>query len=146
MVGFALWALIWSGSEANLSLLVLFLLLMVPFVAMGAYIALGRIWLDSKLRSSTFCGITEDQIHILRHFPKTTHTSLDIKRLPALSVDTNLDGRGNVEFHFSNGSYSSYHDILYRPWFPWLAINQRFDSVEDARMVYDLIQKQARDS
>jgi len=111
----------------------------VPFLLAGLYLIVGRFWLDAHLRSGFRYVVTDRRILILKEGGSTTK-SVDIKRLPALEFDERSDGTGTIRFGASGNLFSGSNFGLWQPTFDQ---TPQFIRIDNARHVFELIQRQA---
>jgi hypothetical protein len=110
----------------------------VPFVLIGLYIVVGRFLLDVWIRRNTGYAVTDKRVLILRFglFSKFSAVSLD--RLPSVDLSERADGRGTIRF----GAVSPYWmGRGFSGWTPALDSTPQFIAIDDARRVFDLIQR-----
>lgn len=109
----------------------------IPFVFVGLYLAIGRFFVDSKLRSRTYYGVTSERIIIVSHFPIREVKSLDLKTLPEIFVTEKINGVGTITFGPINPMATAYAGT------PWPGMRNQgapcFDFIDGAKQVYDLI-------
>jgi hypothetical protein len=137
--GFALfWNIsVWAGNANGADLP--FKLFGLPFLAAGLYITIGRFWVDMHLRKRLACVVTNRRILILREHGSTSK-SVDIKRLPTLEFDERPDGSGTIRFGPSGSWFDRGNFGIWQPTFDQ---TPQFIRIENARHVYELIQRQA---
>jgi hypothetical protein len=137
-------SLIWSGFAifwtvtASASAPGLFTLWGLMFVAVGLYLVAGRFFFDAWVRRGMGYAVTNRRILILRSGPFSRFTSLELDRLPALDLREDARGRGTIRFGqpasmFSNRNMSA--------WAPAMDPTPQFIGIDDARRVFDLVQK-----
>ena len=116
---------------------------LIVFVVIGLYFALGRFVHDAIIRRSIVYAVTDHRVLVLRsgRFPK--FTSLDIKRLPTLELSEHGDGTGSIRFEPAATPF-----LFSRPdgmdlWLPSLFASKHFFRIEGPRQVYQLIRRQS---
>ena len=141
-------SLLWAGFVVFWEMSVLkdgapgfFALWGIPFVVMGAYITVGRFLFDAWLRSRTAYAVTSQRILIVRSNPFGRFLALALDRLPSVALDEKQNGRGTITFgerpSFGlRGGFGGFGG-----WSPSLDSTPRFLSVENAKNVFDLIQR-----
>lgn len=112
----------------------------VPFVLIGLHMLIGRFFHDAWIRRRTSYAVTNQRILILRTAPTLKFTAFAIDRLPELTLEEHANGHGTIRFQpqptmWNNRDGSS--------WTPALNTAQ-FLMIDDARGVFDRIQKAAR--
>ena len=143
-------SLFWTGSVFRMAIPLtpgrapstfdLFLLL---FMAFGIYLTVGRFFADAWIRSRMVYLVTNERVIIVTGRGKVT--SLDIKRLPALEFRRRFGDRGTIRFGAGRGLTSLFANRGLSSWQPSSDPTPQFLNIADARMVYDLVQAQARD-
>lgn len=129
-------ALFWNIEVWSADTPLFFWLFGLPFLVVGVYATIGRLWFDMRLRRATIYSVTTERVLIARG-SKTV--SLDIAHLPALELTEHSDGSGTIRFGpaaslFSNNNFGV--------WQPSLDPVPQFIRIARARAVYDLIRKQ----
>lgn len=139
--GFALfwnagvWGII-GGNEAP----VFFRLWGLPFLTVGLYVIFGRFLHDAYIRKGLRYAVTNQRVLVLR---KSKITSLDVQRLPRLELSEFHDTTGTLNFEAERlGSWSEMNGISW--WVPSLSGAAQFFRIENARTVYELVQRHAR--
>ena len=111
----------------------------LPFLLVGIYITVGRFWFDVRQRKKLEYLLTDRRILILRQGNNSTTKSVDLKRLPFLELDERQDGTGTIRF---GPSISWFGGNKFGIWQPSLDPTPQFMRIENAREVYELIQRQ----
>lgn len=135
-------AFFWESTVVASKAPILFRLWGVPFVAVGLYLIVGRFFVDAKLRSKTFYGLTTERIIIVSGLFSRTTKSLQLRTLSDVSLVESAGDVGTISFG---------------PQAPWWAAGggwpgtQRqaspaFDSIPAAREVYERIRLAQRQS
>ena len=137
-------AVFWETGVARSGAPFFFLLWGVPFVLMGAYIVIGRFFVDAWQRRRAFYGVTNQRVVIVSGLFGRSIQSLDLGSLPGVSLDERSSGQGTISFGTNPWPYA---------WLQgsgWPTGRGRyalcFDSIADARQVYELIRKAQRDA
>lgn len=110
------------------------------FVCAGLFLIFGRFIVDMFIRRRTLYAITNQRVLILRTAPVNTFVSLNVTRLPGLTLSEGKTGRGTIAFGEASASYSRQ---TFASWIPSLAPAPRFLAIGDVRTVFDQIQKLA---
>jgi len=112
------------------------------FVSIGLYFVVGRFIVDAWVRRGIHYAVTDQRILIARGAPFGRFTALNLERLPDIDLKEGGNGRGTIRFGqpvaiWGNRGMSA--------WSVALDPTPQFLSIEDARRVFDLIQRaQAR--
>ncbi len=136
--GFALfWNLgVWA-SDAPL----LFRLFGLPFLVAGAYMIVGRFWIDARRRANTTYGLTDQRVIIASGAFAPTLKSLNLRTLSDVTLAQRPDGTGTITFgptHFASAMYAG------TSW-PGTPQVPSFETIPDAHRVYGLVREaQAR--
>jgi len=115
----------------------------VPFVLIGLYLVAGRFLVDAWLRQRILYAVTDKRILILRSAPFSKFTALSLDQLPDVSLTERADGRGTIRFGTQAPSWSGRQGIS--AWTPSLDATPQFFAIEDARRVFDHIQRRSPD-
>ena len=130
----SVWAMDSNGADLP------FKLFGLPFLVAGFYITIGRFWLDRRIRKNLEYLVTDRRILILKKSGNSSSKSIDIKRLPALDFDERSDGTGTIRFGSSGKWLNGGNFGIWQPTFDQ---TPQFIRIENARGVYELIQKLA---
>jgi hypothetical protein len=121
-----------------------FVLWGIPFILFGAYITVGRFFVDAKIRSQTFYGLTDRRIIIISRFLTRKIKSLSLRNLTEISLQDRPDGSGTIIF----GPYTPYSF-----WFSsssWPSAEKHsppsFELIENVKQVYGQIRKAQEES
>ncbi len=112
----------------------------LPFLLAGIYITVGRFWLDMRQRQHLMYLVTDRRILILKQGRSSTTKSVDIKRLPSLELDERQDGTGTIRFGPASSWFGGNNFGI---WQPSLDPTPQFIRIENARKIFEMIQKQA---
>src|SRR5215813_9463770 len=106
------------------------LIVPVLFMAIGAYMLVGRFIVDARQRAHTFYGVTNQRILIIAAWWRRRTTSLKLGLLPDVTLTEGRNGRGSIQF----GS-----DRWLGTGWPGSAqyMSPRFELAENVRAVYD---------
>ncbi len=117
-----------------------FVLFGVPFVLIGVYIVIGRFLVEAKQRASTLYAVTPQRVIITSGLFAKKVKSLNLKTISDLSLSESSDGRGTITFGAQHPFAAMFGDMS-----SWPGAEQylgpRFDLVQDARHVYELLRK-----
>jgi hypothetical protein len=116
--------------------------LAIPLAALGLYLLAGRFLFDAFLRSRTFYAVTDHRVLILRAGPSGGLRSIDIEYLPLLELSEDRGPRGTIVFDPGEDSGPWGEDGL-QALHPALRKGARFYRIEQPRLVYDLVQREA---
>jgi hypothetical protein len=131
-------AVFWEVSVVRTGAPFFFKLWGVPFVLVGIYIVLGRFFVDARQRRHTVYGVTNQRIVIVAGLFGRSVQSLTLNALPGLSLNERASGQGTISFGAGQG--------LWLQGAGWPTGRGRyappcFDSIADARQVYELIRR-----
>lgn len=115
---------------------IIFPLFGIPFVLLGIYFIAGRFWADSKRRDKTYYGLTNKRVLIISGICSQRIKSIDVQRLPALTLSEKSDGSGTITF----GQSSPWNWFDGMP-FPGMDnyMPAMFETVDNAAGVYEKI-------
>jgi hypothetical protein len=135
-------AVFWEASVVRSGAPFFFKLWGVPFVLVGIYIALGRFFVEARQRQPTVYGVTNQRIVIIAGLSGRSIQSLDLNALPGLSLNERGSGQGTISFAAGQAPYAWLQGA------GWPVGRARyapcFDSIADARQVYELIRRAQR--
>ncbi|MFL6858499.1 MAG: hypothetical protein ACJ8EB_11415 [Allosphingosinicella sp.] len=115
----------------------------LPFLAMGAYFVAGRFVHEAWLRAHLLYAVTSRRVIVVRMPPWQRLKSLEIGYLPVLDYEEHRDGRGTLIFDFDDDEGNPWWSSKApRAWLPPLK-RMRFDRIEQPRLVYDLVRREA---
>jgi hypothetical protein len=137
-------AVFWEVSVLKIPAPAVFWLWGIPFVVIGLYLIAGRFIVDAWLRRRTRYVLTNRRILITRSAPFGSTTSLFLDRLPEVQLRERANGRGTLRF----GPSTSYwgRDAAFGLWSPALDPTPQFIGIENARDVFDQIQRSIRNA
>ncbi|MHC4180547.1 MAG: PH domain-containing protein [Planctomycetota bacterium] len=118
------------------------LLFFTPFFVAGFYMLIGRFIVDARQRANTFYGVTNDRIIIVSGIFRRNVQSLNLRVLADVSLSERADRSGTVTF----GPSPAFANMMPAGW-PGAAkfCPPRFDTIPEAREVYQLIQATQRE-
>lgn len=130
-------AIFWEASVVAADGPIFFMLWGVPFVLVGLYLIIGRFFVDAKLRSMTFYGVTDRRVLILSGIFSRSTNSLPLESLHDLSVTEKSDGSGTISFGRAHPFASMYAGMQ------WPGMGQyqvpTFELIPSARSIHDRI-------
>jgi hypothetical protein len=106
----------------------------VPFVLIGLYLVAGRFLLDAWVRRGMCYAVTDKRVLILRSGPFSKFSAMSLDQLPNVNLSERADGRGTIRF----GAVAAYRE---GGWTPSLDSTPQFIAIENARRVFDHIQR-----
>ena len=111
------------------------------FVCVGLYFVFGRFLFDAWIRGGIRYAVTDQRILIARPGPFSSFTALYLDRLPDMQISERAGGRGTIRFGQRQSLFGYRNSAI---WSPALDPTPQFLAIDDARRVFDLIQRQAR--
>jgi hypothetical protein len=129
-------AVFWEVSALAGDAPVFFLIWGIPFLAVGAYITVGRFFWDARQRARTHYALTDRRALVISGGRRHLVSSTDLRHLGTLEVTEHRGGRATLTFGASTMP-------MWR-WVPagWPMAGQyrpaAFRSIEDGRRVYEL--------
>lgn len=106
------------------------------FIPIGFYFSIGHLIHDALIRKHQLYTVTSRRVLVHRNWPRTSVKSLDIDRLPSLTLDEGRNGRGSLSFETATGPWGAYGFSF---WIPSLSPVLRFQNIADVRQVYEII-------
>src|SRR5580704_8775894 len=135
-------AIFWEGSVLVMNGPIIMQLWGVPFVLIGLYLVIGRFILDAWIRSGMQYAVTNRRILISRSGPFGKFTAVSLDRLPDASISESAGGRGTIRFGEPAPLWGRRNSFA--SWTPSLDPTPQFIGIEDARNVFDQIQRASR--
>ncbi len=114
----------------------------IPFVLIGLYFIVGRFLLDAWIRRGMLYAVTDKRILISRSGPFAKFTAVSLDRLPDASITDNAGGRGTIRFGERAPMWGRRNSFA--SWTPALDPTPQFIAIEDARSVFDQVQRASR--
>jgi hypothetical protein len=115
----------------------------IPFILVGLYMVIGRFFVDAKLRQRIYYALTSERILLISGLFSKNIKSLKLKTLDEININTKADGSGTITFGRNNPFSWSYSSM------PWPGSEKflapSFDSIVNARQVYELIRRAQRE-
>jgi hypothetical protein len=116
-----------------------FILWGIPFLFVGAYITVGRFFVDAMVRAKTRYGVTNERILIVAGLFSRTVKSMPLHSFGEVTLQQHASGRGTITFGPSLPFATWYRG------FAWPGMDRRlspaFEHIDDAKHVYDLIRQ-----
>jgi Bacterial PH domain len=136
-------AIFWESSVLTTNAPWFFKLWGIPFVLVGLYMIFGRFFFDAKQRSKSFYAVTSQRIIIVNGVFNRAVKSMNLKTLADTSFFETKNNEGTIIF----GTASPFSAMLsgFSGW-PGAAAQMapQFDSIQNAKQVYEIIQKAQR--
>ncbi len=131
-------AIFWTFSATNIAAPGFFTAWGMMFVVIGLYFVFGRFLVDAWLRRAMAYAVTDRRILIARGGLFARFTALGLDRLPELELRERANRRGTIRF---GQAVSSWNNRNMGGWSPAMDPTPQFIDIEDARSVFDLIQR-----
>ena len=121
---------------------IVFPLFGIPFVLIGLYMIFGRFIYDSKKRSKTFYGLTNQRAIIVSGLLGKNVKSLNLRTLSDVSLSENANGYGTIVFGQENQMMS----VFMGGGFPGMGGTNtpKFELIENAKQVYSQLREQQK--
>ena len=108
------------------------------FVSIGLYFVAGRFVVDAWVRRGLHYAVTDQRILIARGAPFARFTVLSMAKLPEIDLKEGGNGRGTIRF---GQPVAMRGNRGMGAWSAALDPTPQFLGIEDARRVFDLIQR-----
>jgi hypothetical protein len=135
-------AVIWEMGAISGGAPFFFMLWGIPFLLVGAYITVGRFFVDAYIRSKTRYGVTNERVLMIGGLINRTVRTLPLRSLPEIALEERRDGSGTITFG-PNMPFASWYRGM-----AWPRMDQRlapaFDLIPDVKVVYDVIRQAQR--
>jgi hypothetical protein len=125
-------AVFWEASVVKTHAPWLFVLWGIPFIAIGAYITVGRFFADSVRRGRTVYALTSQRVMIRSG---TNTRSLALETLSDMGFTESTDGVGTITFGPTLYSRNLYGGALWTG----APATPSFEQIPEARKVFDKI-------
>ncbi len=135
-------SIFWETSALTGATPFFFKLFGVPFVLVGLYLVFGRFLVDAWIRQGMRYAVTNRRILISRSGPFSKFTAVSLDALPEASLTERANGRGTIRFGQPAQFWGRTNG--YSSWTPSLDVTPQFLNIEDARNVFNQIQRQSR--
>ena len=89
-------AVFWEYSVVSTGARLLFKLWGIPFILVGLYVVFGRFFVDAKMRESTYYGITNERLIIVKGLFSRQTKSLPLSTLSDISLTERADRSGTI--------------------------------------------------
>ena len=136
-------AVFWEAGVIHSNAPFFFRLWGIPFVLVGIYLIVGRFFMDSKVRSKTVYGVTNERILIVSGFFSRNLRSLNLKTLSEVNLSEKPDGTGTITF-------GPNYPVFQNPGAGWPGYSKyaspSFELIERVRDVYDIIRRAQSES
>lgn len=116
----------------------------IPFLVVGLYIIVGRFFVDAWQRSKTYYGVTNERIIIVSGVFSKNVKSLNLKTLTDISISERNDFSGTVTFGPSDQASSWSANFPFSTGRRNEIVYPAFDSIPDAKRVYDIVRNAQR--
>jgi hypothetical protein len=110
------------------------------FLCYGLYTLVGRFIIDAWIRRDLRYAVTNRRLLIARPAPFSKFTALNLEQLPEVHLKERTNGRGTIRFGQRGPTRGGYYRLISPAFDP----NPLFLAIDDARRVFDLIQRTAR--
>lgn len=141
-LAFCAFSIFWTVMATGNGAPFFFMLWGLMFVSIGLFSVFGRFAMDAWVRRDLHYTVTDQRILITRPAPFRRFTVLRLGQLPDIDLNERRDGRGTIRFGhavpvWGNRGMSG--------WSASLDPTPQFLAIEDARRVFDLIQRAQAD-
>jgi hypothetical protein len=111
----------------------------IPFVLVGAYMMVGRFFVDARQRSKITYGVTSERVVIISDSFGRRVKSINLRTLSDITLDQKSDGSGTITFGSTDKS----------SWWNAGGLGGRrgrpappsFEMVQNVKKVYDIIRE-----
>ena len=135
-------AIFWEGTAIAMGAPLFMKLWGILFVLVSIYIVIGRFFIEAWQRNRTFYGVTNERIIIAVGGANKKTTSINLNNLPEITLKENKNGTGTVIFGGSDPR--EYFLRGQGTWKLFQLDTSRFESINNAREVYDIIRQAQR--
>ena len=123
---------------------IIFPLFGIPFVLIGLYMIFGRFIVDSKTRSNSYYGVTDQRVIIKSGLFRKNVKSLNLRTLTDISLNEKKEGHGSITFGQENPMASWFGGAS----FPGMGAynSPKFEMITNAKDVYNKIREAQKKS
>ena len=133
--------LVWAGFAFTWELMALaggigcFGIWGIPFVLVGAYITVGRFFVDSYIRRNTYYGLTNERVIIISGLLRRETKSLNLRTATDITMSRSANGKGTITF----GTAPAYARMYQGMHWPGVMhqMPPQFELIPDANEVYE---------
>jgi len=115
-----------------------FMLWGAMFVVIGLYFVGGRFAVDAWVRRGMRYAVTDRRILIARPAPFSKFIAVNLGQMVDADLNERANGRGNIRFGRAASMWGRQNMGM---WSPSLEATPQFLMIEDARRVFDIVQK-----
>ena len=109
------------------------------FVFIGLYFVAGRFLVDGWVRKGTCYAVTNQRVLIARSSPFSKFISIGLAQLADTDLSERANGRGNIRFGQASLVWGRQN---MGTWTPSLDPTPQFLMIDNARKVFDIVQKE----
>jgi len=111
------------------------------FVCVGLYFVAGRFLVDAWVRRGMQYAVTDRRILIARPAPFAKFTAIGLAPLPEIDLADRAGGRGTIRF---GQATSLWNNRSMSVWSPSFDPTPQFIAIDDARRVFDMVQRSSQ--
>ena len=108
------------------------------FLCVGLYFVAGRFVLDAWMRQGMRYALTDSRILIAKPKPFASLTAIAVDRVPDIQFTELSDNRGTIRFGAPMPVFGRTNGAI---WSPALDPTPQFLAIDDARTVFDMVQR-----
>lgn len=131
-------AIFWEATALKSNAPGFFVLCGALFVAMGIYMVVGRFFVETRQRVSTYYAVTPERVLIVSGPPSGKVSALSLKTLSDLSLIETSGGEGSIFFGPRNPLATMFGGALCWPGSSPQA-EPRFELIPNAKSVFEVI-------
>lgn len=109
------------------------------FVCVGLYFVAGRFLVDGWVRKGASYAVTNQRVLIARSSPFSKFISINLAQLADTELSERSNGRGSIRFGQTSSIWGRQNMGM---WTPSLDATPQFLMIDDARKVFDLLQRE----
>ena len=133
-------AVFWTGMASRFPAPPFFMLWGAMFVVIGLYFVAGRFLFDAWIRRGMRYALTDRRVLIARPAPFANFTAVSLDRLADARLSERANGKGTIRF---GQPMPMYYGRGFSAWSPALDPTPQFLAIDEARSVFDMIQRSA---
>ena len=131
-------AIFWTFGATRSGAPDFFMLWGMMFICIGLYFVAGRFLIDAWVRRGMQYAVTDRRILIARAAPFSKFTAIGLAQLPEIDLVERAGGRGTIRF---GQAASIWNNRGMSAWSPSFDPTPQFIAIDDARRVFDLVQR-----
>jgi hypothetical protein len=107
----------------------------LPFLAIGAYLVVGRFLADALARRNTAYGVTNHRVIVISGVLSRTTTTYPLRTLPAFTLSERRNGEGDIVLASSDMNHVAVGGVVGRG----QSVPPALEFLADVRRIYEIL-------